>query len=118
MKQGHLYNIEGEVFSESGASIAEAMADVHPDDHEYFAEVLQDVLCGKIPDKTICIRFKNTQTGLWEYVEKEFAVIKSRSGEVETIIGTHKDVTQRVLEADKINELLKKYQRFYNQTYT
>lgn len=118
VKQGHLYNVEGEVFAKNGATIAEAMADVHPDDYEYFANILQDVVCGKLPEKTVCIRFKNTKTGQWEYVEKEFAVIKSQSGEVETVIGTHKDVTSRVLEAEKIEELLKKYQQLYNENQT
>lgn len=48
-------------------------------------------------------------------IEKEFAVIKSRSGEVQTVIGTHKDVTKRVLEAEKVDELLRNYQQLYNE---
>lgn len=119
VKRGHLYNIEGEVFlGDKGATIAEAMAGVHPDDCGKFAEIFQEVVGGKMPDETICVRFKNMYTGEWEYVEKEFAIIQSADGEVETVIGTHKDVTKRVLEAERVDELLKKYQHLYNENQT
>lgn len=119
VKRGHLYNIEGEVFpGDKGATIAEAMAGVHPDDCGRFAEILQGVVGGKMPDEAICIRFKNMYTDEWEYVEKEFAIIKSPEGEVETVIGTHKDVTKRVLEAERVDELLKKYQHLCNENQT
>lgn len=119
VKQGHLYNIEGEVFpGDNGATIAEAMAGVHPDDCDEFARILQGVVNGEMPSETICIRFKNMYTEEWEYIEKEFAVIKSRSGEVETVIGTHKDVTKKVLAIRQIDELLKKYQYLYKENHT
>lgn len=119
VKQGHLYNIEGEVFpGDQGATIAEAMSGVHPDDCDEFAKVLQGVVDGEMPSETTCIRFKNMYTGEWEYIEKEFAVIKSRSGEVETVIGTHKDVTKKVLATRQIDELLKKYQYLYKENHT
>lgn len=119
VKQGHLYNIEGEVFpGDHGATIAEAMAGVHPDDCDEFASILQSVANGEMPSETVCIRFKNMYTGEWEYIEKKFAVIKSRTGEVETVIGTHKDVTKKVLATRQIDELLKKYQYLYNENHT
>ncbi|MEG0500542.1 MAG: PAS domain-containing protein, partial [Rikenellaceae bacterium] len=71
-----------------------------------------------LPKETICIRFRNMYTGEWEYIEKEFAVILSRTGEVETIIGTHKDVTKRVREAERVDELLTKCRKLYNENQT
>lgn len=119
VKRGHLYNIEGEVFpGNKGSTIAEAMTGVHPDDCDKFVRILQGVVNGEVPSETICIRFKNMYTGEWEYVEKKFAVIKSRTGEVETVIGTHKDVTQTVLAKSQIDELLKKYQYLYKENHT
>lgn len=118
VKGGRLYNIEGKVFVEDEVSIEQAMSGVHPDDGDAFARVLRGVVQGVIPGETICIRFMNPFTGGWEYIEKEFAVIKSRTGEVETVIGTHKDVTKRVLEAEKTDELLRKFRKLYNENQT
>lgn len=113
VKIGRLYNIEGKVFSKNEVTIQEAMSGVHPDDFDKFSKVLQGVVAGVLPDETICIRFKNPFTSRWEYIEKEFSVIKSCSGEVETVIGTHKDITKKVLEAREREKLLDNYRQLY-----
>lgn len=118
VKQERLYNIEGEIFPTGESTIEEAMTYVHPDDCEKFRVILQKVIDGVMPSETVCIRLKNMYTGQWEYVEKEFAIIRSNSGMVKTVIGTHKDVTRRVLEAKHTDSLLKQYQQLYTENQT
>lgn len=104
-----LYNIEGKIFPDEGSNAADAMLSIHPDDREAFGEVFLKAISGDVPDKTIRVRWRFSSKHPWEYIEKEFTVIRSADGSVETVIGTHRDVTDDVLEQYKEEELLRKY---------
>lgn len=104
-----LYNIEDKIFPDEGCTAEEAMLTVHSEDREAFNALFIRAISGDVPDKTIRVRWRFSPDLPWEYIEKEFAVIRSKDGTVETVIGTHRDVTEDVLEQYKEEELLRKY---------
>jgi signal transduction histidine kinase/ABC-type amino acid transport substrate-binding protein/PAS domain-containing protein len=94
VKSQRFYNVESKIFPSEGKPFNEELELIHPDDREKFQLTFQDLMKGIIPSNAICIRIDRQQTRDWQYINKEFAVIKSANGEVETIIGTNKEVTE------------------------
>ena len=91
-----LFNVESDEFPTEGIAPEKEIARYHPDDREFLLNTMAEVTKGNIPDHPICVRKKcNDGSKEWMYLEKEFSCVKNKEGEVVTIIGTHKDVTDR-----------------------
>ena len=116
VRKDRLYNIQGEIFPKEGMTLAESVVLVHPEDREPFGKVFAKVIAGEIPDKPILYRFRNYNRDEWVYIEKRFAIIRLPNGEVESVIGTHKDLTAEVLRKKEKEQLLKKYRTVFNST--
>jgi PAS domain S-box-containing protein len=112
----YFYNVESELFPSKGKPFEEELSLLHPDDQPKFKALFQELEEGIIPQKAVCFRIDRKHTGEWRYIDKEFAVIKSADGKVDTIIGSNKDVTEEIKKQSRIEELLQKYQTVFNFT--
>jgi len=110
------YNVDSELFPSKGKTFEEELSLLHPDDRQKFKSLFQGLEEGRIPQKTVCFRVDMEHTGEWRYIDKEFAVIKSADGKVDTIIVSNKDVTEGIEKQNRIEELLQKYQTVFNFT--
>jgi PAS domain S-box-containing protein len=100
-----LYNIYGKVFDKSPITEEEGFALVHPDDLDEFKTLFTRIIRGEKRKGNCIVRFLNTKTGKYEYIEKEIIGIFDENGDVERIIGTHHDITEsRVHEQNLKNQ--------------
>lgn len=99
-KQDTVFNISGRVFENDILPLSEAMAYVHPDDVPAFSDSWMRIVNGQSDKETICMRFHNPFLNKFEYVDKSIIALRTPSGELDMIIGTHHDVTE-----DKMQKL-------------
>lgn len=90
-----LFNIECDYFPPQGVSPEKDLLNYHPDDRKLLYDSLHEAAKGNIPEKPICVRMSKVGTDEWLYAEKEFSAIKNKEGKVVTVIGTHKNVTEK-----------------------
>lgn len=95
VKKNLLFNIECDYFPPEGIAPDKDIVYYHPDDREFLLHTIKEVAKGNIPKEPICVRMNREGSNEWKYIEKEFSCIRDKAGEVITIIGTHKDVTER-----------------------
>lgn len=67
------------------------------DDLERFSSAMDKIVKQEVKTIGVQIRYKNYKTGNYEYIDKEMMGVKGRSGKIESIIGTHRNVTQEIL---------------------
>ena len=115
IKNDHIYNIQGKVVPDKGINLEESKEIVHPADIKLFGDTMQRLIKGEKFDSTICVRCHFSQHEPYRYIQKDFAVIE-KNGEITHIIGTHKDITDKVLEENKLQDLLKKYHTVFSAT--
>jgi signal transduction histidine kinase/ABC-type amino acid transport substrate-binding protein len=104
----HFYNVEGNYLPSEGISMEQELSCVHESDRERFASVLNKIITeGTIPADPVVIRQNmDKHSDSYQYVEKEFSVIRDKHGKVTTIVGTVHVVTdliniQKSLEQEK-----------------
>lgn len=115
IKNDHIYNIQGKVVPDGGITFEECKKIVHPGDIKLFNDTVQRLIKGEKFDSTICVRCHFYENEPYHYIQKDFAVIEHK-GEITHIIGTHKDITEQVLEENKLQDLLKKYHTVFSAT--
>lgn len=115
IKNDHIYNIQGKVVPDKGITLEESKSIVHPADIKLFGDTMQRLIKGEKFDSTICVRCHFYENEPYHYIQKDFAVIE-KNGEITHIIGTHKDITDKVLEENKLQDLLKKYHTVFSAT--
>lgn len=116
VKEKRYFNVECDLFPPEGRYIDEEVSYFHPDEQVFYRKTIESLSRGETPPKKLCFRIDYTKKGDWRYTEKEFVQIKDKNGNVETIIGTHLDVTDSKLRHKLINELLNKYHTVFSST--
>ncbi|MCI2082918.1 MAG: transporter substrate-binding domain-containing protein [Bacteroidales bacterium] len=107
-------NIEGEPFLK-GMGRQEAMHITHPDDRRLQKELLLDIMMGKKERGELVIRISPKNDGNYIYHWEDVVASKSRNGKVTTIVGTTKDITEKVKQQNEINELYLKYKTVFTE---
>ncbi|WP_036878032.1 ATP-binding protein [Xylanibacter oryzae] len=116
IEKRRFYNIFCDYFPADGRLYEDELKMFHPDDVNIFADAIQMSIEGNPPEGSICVRMDNTGNKNWRYIEKELHSLRDDKGEVEKIIGTHKDVTESINKENKIKELLKDHEVMFNNT--
>lgn len=91
---------------EDGVSYDAALNLFYPDDRDLFVDALKSMARGEQPPKRLRLRKKSVFGSKWRNIEMEFAQVFNKSGKVESIIGTNRDITKEIeimkqLEAEK-----------------
>jgi signal transduction histidine kinase/CheY-like chemotaxis protein/ABC-type amino acid transport substrate-binding protein/PAS domain-containing protein len=116
VRRQRFYNVECDFFPLNGNTFEEELTKFHPDDRKAFTGMIRNAELGILPSGPLCFRMYETSGGQWHYIEKVISVIRDENGAVETIIGTHHDITHSILEHKREEELLHKYQTMFNTT--
>lgn len=110
-----VYNIEGECVPKDGISYSEGRGMFHPDDYDKFDIMFKKVLSGEINEGYINVRLKNGEDDKeWHNIEKIFVAAHKTDGKIDSIIGTHRDITSSVIEERDEKALLEKYETIFN----
>lgn len=104
VRRARYYNVECDIFPPEGRTIDEEVAYFHPDDQERYREVITKAIGGIQPSPSLCFRIDYTRTGHWVYIEKEITLVRSSYGIVTHLIGTHKDITEKVKHTAEMME--------------
>lgn len=112
--QKKFYNIESERLPPNGISLDDQLKLIHPDDRSLVLDTIHNASKGILPDDSIVIRVDPKGTGTWEYIELNINIEYSEDDSVTRIIGTNRDVTDRVTEKNERINLLKKYKTIFD----
>ncbi|MEG2217954.1 MAG: response regulator [Muribaculaceae bacterium] len=104
VKKNYLYNIQGRVFKDDFISPKEADEYIHPGDRVIFSALFQQLIDGRTKKTSCKLRFKNQFSNEYEYIQKEIVAITDKDGNVEKIIGTHRNITSEVLHDSRMKE--------------
>lgn len=110
------FNVECNIFPPKGRAFEEEVACFHPDDQALYRKTIKDLSNGEIVPKEMCFRIDYTGKNNWRYIEKNFVQIKDKYGNVETIIGTHRDVTESKLYQSRMKDMVDKYHTIFSST--
>src|SRR5574344_83778 len=102
VRKARYYNVDCNIFPPEGRTIDEEVRYFHPDDQERYRNVIVQAISGVQPPKSLRFRIDYTQTGNWQYIEKEITLVRNRNGIVTHIIGTHKNVTENVKHSEEM----------------
>lgn len=116
VKKKLFYNVFCDYFPDKGRPYDVEITMFHPDDKKIFANAIQQACEGNPPNKPIIVRMDHTGKKNWMYVEKEIHSMRDVKGNVVRIIGTHKDVSERIIKDKKIRELLNDHEIIFNNT--
>lgn len=116
VKKKLFYNVFCNYFPETGRPYDVEITMFHPDDKQIFADAIQKACEGNPPDKPIIVRMDHSGKKNWMYVEKEIHCMRDMKGHVVRVIGTHKDVSERIIKDRKISELLNDHEIMFNNT--
>lgn len=78
---------------------------LHTDSKETFIESISDLVSGKIDQKTLHLRFKETPEQRESYCVSEIASVKSTDGKVLKLIGTQRNITDSIEKEMKYRDL-------------
>ena len=116
IKQKLFYNVFCDYFPENGRPFDVEITMFHPDDKQIFIDAIQKASEGNPPEKSIIVRMDHTGMCNWKYVEKEIHSMRNIKGNVVKVIGTHKDVSERIIKDRRIRELLNDHEIIFNNT--
>lgn len=108
------YNVKQKIFlkvyysdlPEDGISYDEAVSLIYPDDRQLFVNTIESLAHGDTTPERIRLRKKSVFGSKWRNIEMEFAQVLNKDGEVESVIGTNRDITNQIailhqLESEK-----------------
>jgi signal transduction histidine kinase/ABC-type amino acid transport substrate-binding protein len=110
VKSKTFYNIDGDTVSDKGLVFSEFIKRIHPDERERFISIISDASKGVLPEKAICFRVDFKSEGNYLFINKEFGIIRSEDGDVESVVGTDKDITETLTVHHKLEDTVKKMQ--------
>ncbi len=110
VKSKTFYNIDGDVLSDKGLVFSEFVKRIHPDERDRFVSIITDASTGILPEKAACFRVDTHDEGNYSYINKEFEIIRSEEGDVESVVGTDKDITETLIVHRKLEDTVKKMQ--------
>ena len=115
----HIFNnVEGDLFPPEGMPYEqERMRLRNSDERDLFDSLFQGLVKGITPQKTLFFRRLDLGTNVYLDLNKEFVFIRDDEGNVKSIIGTLKNVTDEVRNKKRIEELLVKYETLFNSTF-
>ncbi len=90
-----LFNITSDLFPPEGISPDEDIHYYHPDDRTPLLKAIHYNGDSDKLSKTLCVRMDRTGAGKWQYVEIDFCYCRGKNGKIITVVGTHRDVTDR-----------------------
>ena len=98
------YNIDCDMFPPEGRAFEDEVAMFHPDDQQAYRELILKASVGILPERPVCFRIDYTKTDNWRYIEKIITVARDGNGDVISIIGTHRDVTDLIISQRREQE--------------
>ncbi len=102
------YNIDCDMFPPEGRAFEDEVAMFHPDDQQAYRELILKASVGILPERPVCFRIDYTKTDNWRYIEKIITVARDGNGDVISIIGTHRDVTDLIISQRREQEAVEK----------
>jgi len=94
------FTLYGETISKDGITQEELLDILHPDDVKKHAQMIEDIISGKINKKKYIYRFK--QNGSYQWIETYVNSIKANDGDLPQIVGTERNITEDVLKQQEL----------------
>jgi PAS domain S-box-containing protein len=110
------FNIYCNYFSPEGDTLEKEMKNYHPEDRQLLEDTLKRASEGHSTKEPIHVRMDRTHSNNWRFIEKEMIPVFDDKGNINRVIGTHKDVTNEIEKQKKIDELLKQYSILFNNS--
>lgn len=107
------YNVFCNYFPPEGRSYRDEIKLFHPDDLNVFTNAIRMASTGNPPQSPIVVRMDHSGKKNWRYIEKEIHCVYDNDGKAR-VIGTHKDVSARIVNEKKIKELLNDHEIIFN----
>lgn len=109
LKKNVAYNVEGDVLEKESQSLEE-LKDYFYSQHDFslFSNAITQITNKEVETSSVRIRYKSYLTGEFEYIEKEMIGLKNKNGEIEKIIGTHRNVTKEILLNQELQQAKEK----------
>ena len=116
IKDKYFYNVFCDYFPEAGRPYNEELSLINPEDVNIFNDAMLSAISGNPPERPIIIRMDHSGKQNWRYVEKEIHIVRNSDGNFNRIVGTHKDITERIERENKIQELLDDHEIMFNNS--
>ncbi len=104
VKQG-FYSIHGELLTHEGASLEEVSLILHEDTRKLFLSTMRSLLFGDIKEASWLERIINP-SGRDYYYKTKATAVHTPTGRLETVIGSHKNITDEYYRQQELEESL------------
>jgi len=103
--------LEGDYSEKTVMTVDYIINHVHPDDKERFSRLMENVQRGLVPKDPLVFRFNIAVRNQWRYIQIYLTNIRDSHGGIVRTIGTHMDITDRVLSSMALKVEKEKAQR-------
>lgn len=103
--KGCFYPVYGKMLTYEGADINEVSKSMHEECRGKFIEMMSDLLSGKIKESSLLNRMINA-SGRDKYYETRILAVCDGAGRVETLLVSHKDITEDYYHKQTLEESL------------
>lgn len=114
--QDRFYVIEGEIISGRKKSLSETLELIDENYRQQMTETFNALKKGIIPQEPLITHIYRESMKQWRYIRTMFALINNDEGNVDTIIGAEKDITEEMQSKTRMETLLDKYYALFNAT--
>ncbi|MDD3107713.1 MAG: transporter substrate-binding domain-containing protein, partial [Alistipes sp.] len=105
--------LQGDILLHDGKSMEEFCAHMYKEDRLLFENVIQRLKEGA-GHETLSIRYQDKETKGCRYIRKEIIPLRNEEGRLVALIGTHKDCTEQMLAAQRMEEAMTKYSTVFH----
>lgn len=110
------YNVSCTYYPPQGSPYEKEKLLFHPEDLPAFDKSLKSTMAGNPPKEPQIFRMDRSGKGNWQYIEKEFYAVRDENGNIEKVIGTHKNVTEKINNKRRIDELVSDHEVIFNNS--
>jgi nitrogen-specific signal transduction histidine kinase len=108
IKKKQFYNIERSFFVRSGVDLNEGINYIHPDDRPQFLANMKALCDGSCFVHPRFYRMRKSPEHSWQYIEIRSETVMDKSGDIEKIVGTNKDITEKHTLEEAIKKNVKR----------
>jgi signal transduction histidine kinase/ABC-type amino acid transport substrate-binding protein len=114
VKKKLFFNVESDCFEEGGSRMEDVLKQIHPDDHKLFVDTIGRLSNGENINDKVMIKMSTRRDESFGYIENEYALIFDEQGNVETVVGSFRDVTDMIVTQGKLKESMTKMEFIIN----
>lgn len=107
IKNRYFTTLQGNALAGSGMSYDDSEKILHPDDRRNLKMLIDDLSLGRKNDGIITLRYYSSEHADYRYYESEMNVHRDGDGNIISIIGTQRDITEKCMNEFELNNAKK-----------